>query len=95
MFSGSTRFDVSQFFPQATVELDALYVISAIYNQKWEHASGIALVDRKSRILAPRAGAKLAFPSVKAWYARVKDGDLQKLRAGHDDPLKRSGARWY
>lgn len=95
IFSGATRVDVSQVFPQATVELDALYVISAIYNQKWSHASGIALVDRKSRLLSPRAGAKLAFPAVKAWYLRVQHDSLQKLRIEQDDPLKTSGVKWY
>lgn len=94
-FSGATRMDVSQFFPRATIELDALYVISAIYNEKWDHASGVALVDRKSRILSPRAAAKLAFPAVKAWYLRVQGGSLQELRIAQDDPLKTSGVKWY
>jgi hypothetical protein len=94
-FSGVTRLDVSQLLPQATVGLDALYVISAIYNQKWEHAQGIALVDSKFQLLTPEKGAKSAFPFVKAWYARVKNLGIGKLRAEHDDPLRDSGLKWF
>jgi hypothetical protein len=94
-FSGATRLDISQLFPDATVELDALYVISAIYNRKWLHAQGVALVDQKQNILLPEVGARRAFRFVRRWYQRLKENGLEKLRVDHDDPLNGSGLRWY
>jgi len=94
-FSGATRLDISQNFADATVELDALYVISAIYNRQWRHARGVALVDRRPKILSPEAGASKAFPFVKRWHQRLRENGLEKLRAEHDDPLNGSGLRWY
>ena len=94
-FSGATRFDISQTFPDATIELDALYTISAIYYGKWKHARGIALVDQSPKILKPKAGAKRAFPYLQGWFQRLKAKGLERLRSEHDDPLNGSGLRWY
>jgi hypothetical protein len=93
-FGGATRLDVSQLYPEATVELDALYVVSAIYNQKWQHAQGIALMDKNGAILRPHAAAKRAFPFARKWYLRARKMGLPKMRELNDDPLKGSGVRW-
>ena len=94
-FSGSTRLDISQLFPDATVEIDALYMISAIYHRRWAHARGIALVDERPLIVRPNTAAKRAFPFVRQWFERLKSEGLEKLRERMDDPLNGSGLRWY
>ena len=94
-FSGATRFEVSQLFPQATVELDALFVISAIYNQSWRHADGVALADARGKIQNAVSGPKRAFPFVRRWYDRIQRLGLVKARSQGDDPLKGSGLHWY
>jgi hypothetical protein len=94
-FSGATRFEVSQTFPQATVELDALFLVSSIYRQQWAHADGVALVDASGRIQKPNSGAKRLFPFVKEWYRRINEGGLEVARRKNDDPLAGSGLHWY
>ncbi len=78
-FSGATRPDVSQIFKPATVEVAALYYISFLYYQKWDHADAVALRDENGKIDTPEA-VRQGYQSYRKWFGQVKRVGLSKAR---------------
>lgn len=91
---GATRLDVSQTFGPASVEVAALYYISFLYLQKWDHGSAIALRDAEGEVNKPIAVAQ-AYQSYKIWFERVKSVGLSKAREMKLWPLADTKVQWY
>jgi hypothetical protein len=91
---GATKLTVSQGFGPASVEVAALYYISYLYFQKWDHGSAIALRDAKGEVDKPAAVAQ-AYKSYKRWFKRVKSVGLTKAREMDLRPLSDTRVRWY
>lgn len=80
--------------PSPTVEVAALYYISALYHKKWRHANGIILVD-KDEERNNKESVETAFKSYEAWFEKVKKIGLEEARKQKLDPLADSGVSWY
>jgi hypothetical protein len=93
-FSGATKPNVSQLFKPATVEVAALYYISYLYYQKWDHADAIALRDEKGRIDKPES-VRQAYQSYKKWFEEVKRVGVVKAREMKLRPLAHTKVHWY
>jgi hypothetical protein len=93
-FSGATNPYVSQIFQPATVEVAALYYISYLYYQKWDHADAIALRSENGEINSPKA-IQRAYKSYRKWFEEVRKIGLAKAREMKLDPLKDAKVRWY
>lgn len=93
-FSGATKPYVSQIFKPATVEVAALYYISYLYYQKWDHADAIALRDETGSVNSPKA-IGLAYDSYRKWFEEVRRLGIAKAREMNLDPLKDAKVRWY
>ena len=94
LFSGATNDNVSNIFPNASVEICALYYASYLFSQDWKHANAIALVG-KDGIINSDESVNKAFESYKLWRKKLKKIGLQKARQMKLDPLANSGVRWY
>ena len=93
-FSGATRAAVSAMLPDATVEVAALFYISYIYTGPWQHADGVALVDRENRVVT-QAEVAGAYASYRRWLARVKEVGMARARELRLDPLENTDLCWY
>lgn len=94
-FSGATNFQVSELLPPSTVEICALYYISWLFYENYEHASGVALVDESNLRLNSKKSIMMAYTSYRNWFETVKEIGLEEARKQNLDPLKGSGVRWY
>lgn len=94
LFSGATSSSVSQTFPDASIEVCALFYASFLFYQNWEHANAVALVDEDGWINSADS-IKRAFKSYRVWLRNGKRIGLQKARERKLDPLADSGIRWY
>jgi hypothetical protein len=83
---GVTRFNISQTLPRATVEIGALYYIRSIYYGKWDHCSGVALVDLDGNFNS-NAAVAIAYESYKKWFEKVKRVGLSKALEAGLDPM--------
>jgi len=93
-FSGATKPYVSQIFKPATADVAALYYISYLYYQKWDHADAIALRDDSGKVNSPTA-IQEAYKNYRKWFEKVKKIGLSKARELKLDPLKDSATHWY
>ena len=86
--------NVSQNFAPASIEVAALYYISFLYTQKWDHASAMALRDEHGDIDKPEA-VRRAFRSYRKWFDEVKRVGLFEAREMKLEPLKDTQVDWY
>ena len=93
-FSGATHNYVSQLFEPATVEVAALYYISYLYIQKWDHADAIYLANNSEDAEGAET-VRRAYVAYRAWYEKVKKVGIVKAREQQFDPLEGTGIRWY
>jgi hypothetical protein len=93
-FSGVTHLYVSQTFEPATSEVGALYYISYLYTQKWDHADAIALENSNGEINDPQ-DILIAYQSYQRWFEQVKSVGLAQARQMNLRPLKDTNIRWY
>lgn len=94
-FGGATRDDTSAWaWEEATVELDALYTISWIFWQRYDHA-GIVALTRDGEGLNPPGATAEAFRDVRTWFERLKVEGIEALRLRGDGPLTSGRVRWY
>lgn len=93
-FSGANKPYVSQIFKQATVEVAALYYISYLYTQKWDHADAIFLANDNEEATEAET-TRRAYKAYRAWYKEVKKIGIAKAREKHLNPLEGTGIRWY
>ncbi|MCC6826061.1 MAG: hypothetical protein IT172_09995 [Acidobacteria bacterium] len=93
-FGMATNNRVSQQLPMSTVEICALYYISKLYWQRFDHADGVVLVDKNGR-MNTSASIKKAFKSYRKWFEKVKKRGFEESRRDDLDPLAGSGVKWY
>jgi hypothetical protein len=100
VFGGSKAY-VSQTFPRASVEVDALFRISELFYGNDDFASSVALVRRDGKSSERkewynrREYVNKAFISYLRWFKRVKEIGLEEARRQKLDPLSGSGISWY
>lgn len=92
--TGATRPDISQTLKRPTIEVAALYVISFLYYQKWDHASGALLVDKFGKWNSDDA-IQAAFRSYKKWFGKLREIGIEEARKQKLDPLSGTELRWY
>jgi hypothetical protein len=93
--SGATRPDVSQTFGATTVEVAALYYVSYLFYQKWDHADAPFLVSQKNSKLNSDKAVSKAYKAYKKWFEKVREIGIEEARKQKLDPLEGSGVRWY
>jgi hypothetical protein len=93
-FSGAVNDDVSQLFPKATADVAALYYISYLFFQKWDHADAIALRGTDGEINTSE-DIQAAYKSYKKWFEAVKKVGIVKAREMKLEPLKDTKVKWY
>ena len=93
-FGGATHFQVSQLLPMASVEICALYKISWMFTGKYDHASGVVLIDKKSKFNTKKS-VKIAYKKYRKWWKKVKELGLEEARKQKLDPLKGARVSWY
>lgn len=93
-FRGAIRLEVSQIFGNTTADVAALYYISYLFQEKWDHADAVALRGPDGDFNTPEIVAE-AYKSYEKWFEEVKDIGLPKAREMRLDPLKYSQIRWY
>ena len=93
-FSGATRFDISDAFDPATVEVGALYYVSCLFTGKRDFTSAVALRDSNGKYNTPKS-VKIAYEKYRDWYKKVKELGVTKAREMKLDPLQGSNVHWY
>jgi hypothetical protein len=94
LFGGATNTRVSQVFPNATVEVCALFYISYLFYGDWEHANGVALREESGNASSDKT-VKTAFVTYRRWFDQVKKIGLEEARKKRLDPLSGSGVLWF
>lgn len=101
-FSGANRFDISQIFAPARVNLAALYAISYIYNGRYDHAGAVALrgedasyTDSNGNYATKVSAIHKAYRAYRMWFVKVRQIGLAKAQQTGIQPLDGSGLRWY
>ena len=79
-----------------TAEVAALYFISYLYYQKWDHASLVVLIDRDDsrEIESSDENVRKAYEYYRQWFERVKAIGIVKARERKIEPLKGKDVRW-
>ena len=93
--TGNAKADESRVI---TVEVAALYLISAIFYDSLEFAQAPYLADGsrvKMNRFNTRARVSEAWRSVEQWYARVQTAGMRLLREKKDDPLRTSKVHFW
>ena len=77
-FSGATRFDISQTFAPARVNLAALYAVSYVYSGHYDHAAAVALrgddasyTDSSGNYVTKASAIHKAYQAYRAWFAKA------------------------
>jgi len=99
-FQGDTRANYNkseQYRPHkksASIEIAALYYASYLFENNWEHADAVVLVDDVTGKTNTNALVERAYKSYQAWFTKVVRMGLKRSRERNLDPLKGSGVRW-
>lgn len=91
--TATTGLDIGTRLPPPTIEVAALYFVSYIYYQKWNHARGIALYENGKK--NKKSTIKKAHKAYQSWFEKVKEIGLEEARKQKLDPLEGSGVNWY
>jgi len=95
-FGGAAHPRVSRIFDEMSkVEVAALYYISYLFYQKWDHSNAVFLVDKQADKLNTEEAIKEAYRLYREWFQKVKTIGLSNARAAKLDPLTGSNIRWY
>ncbi len=79
-----------------TAEVAALYFISYLYYQKWDHANLVVLIDKEDsrEIESSQENVSKAYKYYREWFERVKPIGIVKARKLKIEPLKGKDVRW-
>lgn len=97
-FGGATSSSGEAGLPEATVEICALYYISKLFYDKYDHASAVVLRYKnyeENKSFNSDEAVKIAYESYRKWFEKVKEIGLEEARKQKLDPLEGSGVRWY
>lgn len=92
-FSGAVDDRVSQIFPDAPIELAALYFISFIYEKNWRHASAVAIDGPRG--VNTKATIAEAYDAYERWFVEVKRHGIAAAREHRRAPLDGTALHWY
>lgn len=93
-FGGATNPHVSQTFKEpAAVEVAALYYISYLFYQKWDHGDVVALRNRKGEYNTPETVRK-SYKTYRKWFGKIRKMGLEKARKLRLDPLADTNIYW-
>lgn len=92
--AGATSPYASQTFGSTSVEVAALYFISYLYYEKWDHALAAQLV-KDGRFADDKETIQKAYLAYKAWYKEIKKVGIAKAKEIGMNPLKGTGISWY
>ncbi|NLT50198.1 MAG: hypothetical protein GXX85_04695 [Ignavibacteria bacterium] len=87
--------NVAAHIPPVTIELGALYLISAKFYEKKDFALAIALRDSLTGKINPDGCIKKTYSSYRAWFNKLKEYGISKARELDFDPLQGTGLNWY
>ena len=93
-FSGAISLETSQIFENTTAGIAALYYISYLFQQKWDHADAVALRGPNGDFNTRKIIAA-AYKSYEEWFKEVKEIGLTKAREQKLNLLKNTEIRWY
>lgn len=91
---GATSPRTSQVFDTTPVEVAALYYISYLYYEKWDHAQAAVLVNENA-VASEKDTIETAYIAYRAWYEKIKVLGIKKAKDTRLDPLDDTGIRWY
>lgn len=91
---GASSGYVSRIFGATSVEVAALYYVSYLFYQKWDHADAPFLVDKRKKLNSNKS-VSMAYKAYEKWLRRVKELGLEEARRQKLDPLAGSGVKWY
>jgi hypothetical protein len=101
-FSGSIRFDISQTFAPAKVNLAALYAISYLYTGNFDHAAAVALrgegasfTDSRGNYVTKGSAIHKAYLAYRTWFKKVQAVGLTEALHSDLQPLRDTGLSWY
>lgn len=99
-FTGTTRFNPSSSQgyklskKAATVEIAALYYISYLFYNNWEHAGAVALYDEDTGEVNSEKNIGRAYKSYQEWFKKIIKIGLEEARKQKLDPLDGSDISW-
>ena len=94
--SGEHQGPVSILSTPISVEVAALYFVSYLYYQKWDHANLVVLIERDDsrEIESSAENVRKAYGYYREWLERVKLIGIVKARELKIEPLKGKDVRW-
>lgn len=93
--AGASNARVSTFFEATSVEVAALYYVSYLFYQKWDHADAPFLLYQKNSKKNSGKAVSKAYKAYKKWFEKVREIGLEEARKQKIDPLEGSGVSWY
>ena len=87
-------YHTSRRLPGPSIETAALYYVSYIFFENWNHAGAMTLVD-KSGTASVKKLNRIAFRSYKAWFQNIRVIGLSEARKRKLNPLEGTGISWY
>ncbi len=86
---------VSEVLPETPVEVAALFYISYLYYEKWNHASAVTLINESTAKYNQPEDVADAYKSYRRWFEEIKRIGLAKAREQKLDPLAYTKVKWY
>lgn len=80
--------------PPPTIELAALYYVTYMFEEKWDHAGGFALWNRKAEINPP-GSVQEAYKCYREWFSKLKELGFAEVKKRNLKPLDNSSVQWF
>jgi hypothetical protein len=90
----AARLDTGQLLPPATVEIAALYYVSCLFEQRWDHAGGVALRGQDGTLNDPLT-VRIAYHAYRSWLKKVELIGLGRARQKRLRPFVDTSVGWY
>lgn len=92
--SATVGYELSQRFDAPSVEVAALFYVSYLFYERWQHSRAMILIDRQGNRNSKKSIAR-AYIAYRAWLAKISEGELDRARKEAVDPLYGTGLHWY
>jgi hypothetical protein len=92
--SATVGYNLSQRFAAPSIEVAALFYASYLFQQKWQHAQAMILMDKRGK-KNTKESIRRAYKAYRLWLKEIKDIGLEKARKQGLDPLAGTKIRWY
>ena len=80
--------------PPPTIEIAALYYVTYMFEEKWDHALGIALWNRKHEINPPDSVPE-AYRCYLEWFNKLKALGFAEIKKQGIKPLDNCSVQWF